>query len=134
MHESITITVSIRCTFDRAHALLSVPENFPKWASGLGAGMTRDDDAYLVQGPDGPVTVRFTPPNDFGVLDHFVTPAGAASTIHVPMRVLPNGDDGCEVMLTLFRLPGMTPEHFGRDQAWVRRDLARLKELLEAMP
>ena len=133
MYESTTISTSIRRPFDLAHAFLSVPENFPPWAAGLGAGMRRDGDVYVVAGPDGPVRVRFTPPNAFGVLDHFVTPA-AGREIPVPLRVIPNGDDGCEVLLTLFRLPGMSQAHFDRDQAWVRRDLAKLKALLEAMP
>jgi hypothetical protein len=47
------------------------------------------------------------------------------------MRVIANGMDS-EVMLTLFRVPGMSDEKFAADAQWVMRDLNRLKELLEA--
>jgi hypothetical protein len=32
------------------------------------------------------------------------------------------------VMLILFRQPWMTPEQFAADEAWVKRDMGRLKE------
>jgi hypothetical protein len=74
--------------------------------------------------------VRFTPPNPFGVLDHYVQPPGLPE-IHVPMRLLPN-HDACEITLTLFRQPTMTDDQFAADTDWVRRDLATLKSLLES--
>jgi hypothetical protein len=83
----------------------------------------------VVETPEGPAEVRFTPRNEFGVLDHFVrTRAGVE--VYVPMRVIRNGD-GCDVVLTVFRLPGMSDEKFEQDAAWVRRDLATLKAALE---
>jgi predicted homoserine dehydrogenase-like protein len=75
------------------------------------------------------VKIRFTEPNAYGVLDHYVElPDG--SEIYVPMRVIANGT-GSEVMLTLFRVPGMNDEKFAADAQWVMRDLNRLKDLLE---
>lgn len=53
------------------------------------------------------------------------------STVFVPMRIVPN-DEGSEVMLTLFRPPGMDDAKFAGDQDWVRRDLAALKAIAEA--
>ncbi|WP_225308522.1 hypothetical protein [Hypericibacter terrae] len=50
--------------------------------------------------------------------------------ILIPLRVVANGS-GSEVALTLFRLPGMSDEKFAADADWVRRDLERLKALLE---
>src|SRR3546814_3197503 len=116
--------------FDAVHDFLSAPENFPKWAAGLGQSIRKADDDWIAETPHGPVRVRFTDRNPFGVLDHTVIPAPGVE-IYVPMRVVPNGA-GSEVTLTLFRQPGMSDEKFAEDAAWVERELAALKRLLEA--
>lgn len=128
--ESKAISVSIRCPFARAHEFLSTPENFPKWASGLGKSLRRSGDVWVAETPEGSAEVRFTPRNEFGVLDHVVVP-GSGAPVHIPMRVIPNGD-GCDVILTLFRQPGMSDAKFEQDADWVRRDLSTLKVVLEA--
>jgi hypothetical protein len=64
-------------------------------------------------------------------LDHTVVPAPGVE-IHVPLRVVANGDAGSEVLLTLFRRPGVSDEEFAADAGWVSRDLRALKALLEA--
>jgi hypothetical protein len=89
------------------------PNNLTKWASGL----------------TGAVKVRFVERNKFGVLDHFVS-VGSGPEVYMPMRVFPNGE-GSEVLITVFRRPGVTEEKFVQDTQWVRRDLEALKELLE---
>jgi hypothetical protein len=60
-----------------------------------------------------------------GVMDQHVE-TGDGLEVHIPLRVIANGD-GAEVMLTLFRLPGMTNETFARDAKWITRDLRALK-------
>ncbi|HWL68685.1 MAG TPA: hypothetical protein VNS22_09915 [Geminicoccus sp.] len=124
-----TVSVAIDRPWDEVNAYLSVPENFPAWASGLGRNFRTDGDGYSVDGPDGSWHVRFTLPNPFGVLDHDVT-APDGSRTHNAMRVIPNGD-GCLVMFTLLRMDGVTEEKFAADAAWVQRDLQALKALLE---
>lgn len=74
--------------------------------------------------------IRFTERNDFGILDHYVTP-GAGSEVYVPVRVIANGR-GSEILFTLFRLASMSDEQYAADAALVERDLATLKRLLEA--
>ena len=61
-------------------------------------------------------------------MDHTVVLRTGAE-IHVPMRVVVNGD-GAEVMLTLYRQPGVSLEAFEHDANWVRRDLAQLRDML----
>ncbi|MDR6530425.1 hypothetical protein J2800_001161 [Caulobacter rhizosphaerae] len=130
LFEARPITVSIARPADQVYAFAHKPESFPKWAAGLGAGLTRDGDRWVAHGPDGDVKVRFSPPNAYGVLDHWVTlPDG--TEISIPLRVVANGD-GAEVTLTLFRPPGMDDARFARDQGMVADDLARLKALLES--
>lgn len=129
LFEARPITVSIARPADQVYDFAHKPENFAKWAAGLGAGLTRDGDRWIAHGPDGDVQVRFSPRNGYGVLDHWVTlPDG--TEISIPLRVVANGD-GAEVTLTLFRAPGMDTARFERDQDLVTRDLATLKGLLE---
>lgn len=128
-HESRTFTVSIGRDWREVYGFAHRPESFPLWASGLASGLERDGAEWIAQGPGGPVRIRFSPPNDFGVLDHTVVLA-SGEEVFVPMRIVANGS-GAEAMLTLFRLPGMNEETFARDADWVRRDLTALKRLME---
>ena len=92
--------------------------------------MKQHNGEWIAETPDGTVQVRFTERNEFGVLDHWVSPEPGLH-IYIPMRVISN-DSGCELIFTLFRLPDMSEEKFAADAAWIMRDLASLKNLLEA--
>jgi hypothetical protein len=110
---SVKLSVSIDRPAAEAYEFLAVPENFAKWASGL-----RDA-----------VAVRYSEHNRYGVLDHAVTiPDG--TTVYVPLRVIPRSR-GCELVLTLFRMPGVSEEKLAVDAEWVRRDLQNAKRILE---
>jgi hypothetical protein len=95
------------------YAFVCDPKNLPAWASGLSAA----------------VKVRFVERNPFGVLDHYVR-VDSGPEVYMPMRVFPNGE-GAEVLITVFRQPGVSDEKFAEDTHWVRRDLEALKTLLE---
>jgi hypothetical protein len=123
------LSVSIHRPAAEVYEFLSLPENFPKWASGLGASQRRAGADWIAETADGPATVCFTERNSRGVLDHSVQlPRGAS--VYVPLRVIANGD-GCELVLTLFRQPEMSDEKFAADAAWVTRDLQVAKRILE---
>jgi hypothetical protein len=126
-----TVSVSIRGPADAAYEFLARPENFPLWASGLCTSIEQIGDTWIGQTQDGPVQVRFTPPNSYGVLDHTVV-LGSGAEVFVPMRLVPNGE-GCELMLTVFRQPEMTDARFDADIAWVERDLQAVKALIESL-
>ena len=83
---------------------------------------------WRAAGPEGTVRIRFTDHNPFGVMDHYVD-TGDGPEVYVPMRVIANGD-GAEVLLTLFRQPGMSDAKLAADAEWVRRDLLALRALL----
>jgi hypothetical protein len=105
------------------------PANMTEWAPGLGSSIEQVDGRWFVDTPTGPVGVTFTPRNTYGVLDHHVTlPSG--EIIYVPLRVITDGN-GCEVVFTLRRLPGMSDQDFERDANAVTADLTRLKRVLE---
>jgi hypothetical protein len=124
------VAVAIDRPAAEAYDVLSAPENFPKWASGLAASMRNVGDDWIADTPEGRAVVRFSERNAYGVLDHSVTlPRGI--TVYVPLRIVAK-ESGCELVLTLFRQPGMSDERFAADAQWVMRDLDAAKRLLEA--
>jgi hypothetical protein len=124
------VAVAIDRPAAEAYDFLSAPENFPKWASGLAASMRNVGDDWIADTPEGRAVVRFSERNAYGVLDHSVTlPRGI--TVYVPLRIVAK-ESGCELVLTLFRQPGMSDERFAADAQWVMRDLDAAKRLLEA--
>jgi hypothetical protein len=123
------LSVAIDLEPEAVYAFASNPENLLQWASGLGQGVNRAGEHWEVQTQEGTVGLRFTPHNQYGVLDHTVVlPDG--TEVYVPMRVMPNGN-GSEVMLGLFRQPGMEDAEFARDAGLMQNDLWALKALLE---
>lgn len=127
MLPSRTYSISIDRNWRDLYEAIWRPETFPKWASGLSESDLREEDGkWVADGPEGAITIRFTPHNDYGVMDHWVD-TGEGKEVHVPLRVIQNGE-GAEVMLTLFRQPGMDDEMFARDAKWINRDLRALKE------
>jgi len=130
-HTSRNLSIFINRDVKDVYNFVCVPENFPRWASGLGQPLKKIDGHWIAETPEGPVNVKFTERNEFGVLDHWVSPKPGL-LIYIPMRVIANGN-GCELIFTLFRLPHMTDEKFSADAEWVMRDLTTLKNLLEGL-
>ena len=130
MNEIRRLSVSIDRPAAEAYEFLAVPENFPKWASGLGTSLKQAGMDYLVDTPEGLAKVQFSDRNRFGILDHRVTLPGGRS-IYVPLRVASSGN-GCALTLTLFRRPEISDAEFEADAQWVMRDLQAAKRLLEA--
>jgi polyketide cyclase/dehydrase/lipid transport protein len=128
--ESRHLSVPIRRPAEQVYRYLTDPANLPAWAAGLSGSIERVGDDLIADSPMGRVVVRFVPDNAFGVADHDVTlPSG--ETVRNPMRVLPDGD-GCEVVFTVRRQPDQSAAEFEDDAAAVERDLASLRNVLEA--
>lgn len=121
--------ISIHRNAQDVYDFAAAPENLAQWASGLGQTLRKVNGEWIADTPAGEVTIKFADRNTFGVLDHWVTTA-QGTQISIPMRVIPHGD-GSNLMLTLFCQPGMSDEQFEADAAWVLRDFATLKRLLE---
>ncbi|HWJ10440.1 SRPBCC family protein [Micromonospora chersina] len=127
--ESRHLSVHIDRPVAEVYAFVSDPRNLPRWAPGLGSSVVREDGEWFVETPEGRARVTFAPRNEYGVLDHeVVTPSG--QTVYVPLRAIADGD-GCEVVFTVRRAPGMTDAEFDRDAGLVNSDLALLKKVLE---
>ena len=129
--ESRHLSVYVDRPAEEVYTFASNPANLPRWAPGIGGDVVQEDGEWYVETLQGRARVRFVPANGYGVLDHEVlTPTG--ETVYVPMRAIPAGA-GCEVVFTLRRMPGMTDEEYERDTGLVTADLARLKQVLEAV-
>ena len=127
--EAKIIHITIERNWGDVYAFAARPENMPLWASGLAAGLEPDGEDWVAHGALGNARIRFTPLNDFGVVDHLVT-LETGLQVHNALRVVPNGS-AAEVMFTLLRQPGMSSEQFDSDADWVQKDLSALKQRLE---
>jgi len=129
--ECSTLSVSIDLPWQEVYEVVWRPEVFPKWASGLSkSSLEQEGECWKAEGPAGTIRIRFTGHNPYGVMDHYVD-VGSGPEIYIPLRIIPNAG-GTEVLLTLFRQPGMTDEKFLADAEWVKRDLLALKALVRS--
>jgi hypothetical protein len=139
LYPSLVLSIGIEKSLELVSRYLADPRNYQEWATGLAGGLEpkkvyahnhNEATEWIADAPQGRVTIRFSLPNDLGVADHWVRlPDG--NVVYVPLRAVANGD-GSEVSLTLYRMPGMDDVRFQSDADWVRRDLAKLKQILEA--
>jgi hypothetical protein len=128
MLEAQTVSISIPRPWREVYEAVWRPQDFARWASGLSkSSLEQDGDAWRGQGPEGPIGVRFTDHNAFGVMDHIVD-LGVGPEVYLPMRIIAN-EDGAEALLTVLRQPKMSQEKFAADVEWVKRDLLALKAL-----
>ena len=123
------LSVSIQRSAAEVYEFASDPKNLPQWAGGLSGSIKKIDDGWLAEAPMGTVKVKFAEINKFGVLDHEVTLASGIK-FYNPMRILPN-NDGSEVIFTLYRQGDLSDQQFADDAESVRRDLNKLKSLIE---
>lgn len=123
------IHVTIDVPLAEAYAFAHQPGNFALWAAGLATTLQETARGWIATTPEGEAPVRFSPPNDYGVLDHWVEIPGKPE-IYIPLRLIANGE-GTEAELVLLRQPGMDDAGFARDARMVEADLARLKQVLE---
>jgi len=130
MLTSRTLSVSIDRDPQQVYAFVSDGANLPRWATAFCKSVTPSKDGWLVETPQGPLTIRLAGKNAFGIVDHDVIPPGSPP-IHVPMRIVPNGS-GAEVLFTLFQTPDMSAERFADDLRMVEQDLTTLKQVMES--
>jgi hypothetical protein len=130
MAELRNLSVHIGRPASEVYAFVVEPANLSRWAPGLGGLLVQDGDDWFVETPEGRARLAFEQRNEYGILDHRVwTPSG--ETVSMPMRAIADGDDECDVVMTLRRGASMTDEDFARDVAAVTRDLDLLRAILE---
>ena len=133
MLKSRDITTPLHRRYADVYGFLAEPTNFALW------GGTEPDTEmkhlggsdYLVVLPSGRRVMRFTPLNDFGVLDYQVFMEGETNGPVTPVRIHPN-QDGSEIVFTWFQRPGVSDEQFESEAEWAYSDLLRMKAYIEA--
>jgi hypothetical protein len=127
---SLHLSEVVERSADEVYAFAADPAHFPQWAAGLSGSIAHVGGQWVAESPLGRVVVEPAPPNAFGVLDHVVVLPSGERVLN-PLRVLPLGD-GCEVVFSLRRRPGMTDDELEQDARAVRADLRALKRIVEA--
>jgi len=127
--KSRTIGISINCPANKVYGFASNPMNLPEWASGLSGSIKKVKGGWVAQSPMGKIRIKFAEKNKFGVLDHDVILENG-ERFYNPMRVFPN-NKGSELVFTLYKLPNMSGKAFEKDARTVKKDMERLKALLE---
>ncbi len=123
------ITVEIAVPPDEVMAYASDPRHLPEWAPEFARSVTPEGAEWVVQTVEGPVRMRFTPPNAEGILDHVVHLPNGEEVLNT-LRVTAHGH-GSQVSFLLLQRAGMSDAQFARDASLVQADLLRLKTLLE---
>jgi len=129
---SNTKTVRIACAPQVAFDYLADLAGWPRWAIVNVKSISRsnDPDWWNMVTPRGAARLRMRADARHGILDHDFVDAQASWS--VPARVIANGS-GAEFMITFFQPPGFTDAFFDDQMKLVDVELAKLKELLEAV-
>jgi hypothetical protein len=131
MLASDVIRVSIRRPYAEVYDFLAEPMNFTRWASNPDSDIEPlDGGDWLVELPRGKSAIRFSPRNNFGVLDYQVFPPGGNGGPTTPVRLVAN-EEGATLFLVWFQRAGVSDEQFRSELEWIGSDLNRLKTLLE---
>ena len=130
MRRSHTITLHIERPYAAVYGFLADPRNFSQWAGLDEATFTPlEGGDWQAMTSGGLRHYRFTPPNEFGVLDHAQFVPGE-TPVFVSMRVLAN-EEGSEVVVTFFARHGLSDAEFASTIEWITSDLFTLKSVLE---
>ncbi|HEY7110713.1 MAG TPA: hypothetical protein VH415_14910 [Nitrososphaeraceae archaeon] len=130
--KSRQVSITIGLPPDKVYDFVSNPQNLPSWAGGLSGSIENVNGEWVAESPMGKVKIKFADKNMFGVLDHDVTlPSG--ETFYNPMRVVSNGN-GSELIFTLYQRPGMSETDFKKDEEQIKKDLEKLRTLVEKPP
>lgn len=128
---SMTKSVDMRVSPERAFEFLNNLENWPKWAVVNMKSVKRAADGWFdTETRYGKGQLKMLSNKALGLLDHVWKDPQASWT--VPARVIPNGD-GATFMMTFFQPPVLDDNAFDAAGKEVDKELAKLKEMLEAL-
>jgi hypothetical protein len=135
MLKSQIVQIQISRPYDEAYRILSKPENFKLWSPVLEARFEpRGNDGldWLVDLPTGLAVLRFSPPNDTGVLDYTVIPEDGSRSRSTALRLIRN-EEVSELVILFFQQPGQSDEAFASYIEWARNDFMVLKSVVETL-
>jgi len=133
MLKSQIVQIPINRRYDEVYRIVSKAENFPRWSPVLEPRFEprgNDGRDWLVELPTGLHVVRFSPPNDYGVLDYTVIPEDGSPSRTTCVRLVAN-EEGCDLVIQFFHQPGQTDEAFSSYVEWATTDFMTLKTVVE---
>jgi hypothetical protein len=127
--QTSTRTVTVDAPPDVVTRDLADPATHADWALEFFAGPVTPfrDDEYVAIVPrlGGRVRLRVDADIPAGRLDMYIAPLDAAYGPPLPIRVIPNLD-GCDVLFTLSRSPGLSDEQWEEGLRSMDRELQNL--------
>lgn len=131
MQHSRTFSLAINRPWAELYAFLAEPRTITQWTQGVIAEPLQRvaDYEWQVRFQGQPVTIIFTPPNHYGVLDLELRWAGR-SPRYLRIRLFAN-EEGSELCCTILQRPGESDEQFASECEWLRTDLQVLKAYAE---
>ena len=131
MLTSVTKTVQIETSVQKAYGFLADPANMVQWAiHNLKSIRPVGENVWSIETPRG--EGKFVPHFEqaHGILDHeFLDPK--EGSWHVPARIVPIGTDASVYIITLTKPEPMPAEAFTQGIALMDEELLKLKEILE---
>lgn len=70
--ESQSSPSTLRALWRGVAAVLADPLSMSQWASCFGHSLLQEKAGWLTDDPEAPVGIRFSPPNAFGIANHWV--------------------------------------------------------------
>lgn len=129
IRRSITKSVDLRASAERAFEFLNNPENWPRWAVvNMKSVRPGTGGWYETETRQGKGRLKMLSDKASGILDHMWQDPQASWT--VPARVVANGG-GCTFLMTFFQPPALDDQVFDAAAKEVEREMAQLKEILE---
>jgi hypothetical protein len=126
---SITKSVDLHVSPERAFEFLSDLENWPKWAIVNMRSVKPTADGWCdTETRQGKGQLKMMANKELGLLDHLWKDPQASWT--VPARVVPNGN-GSTFLMTFFQPPVLDDSAFDAAAREVDTELNKLKEILE---
>ncbi|MHA6296939.1 SRPBCC family protein [Devosia sp. CAU 1758] len=131
MSLSHTIVVQIAVPVASVRAYMADPRNYAEWAAVYPETYRQlDTGDWTAEVRFGGVRhIRFSAPNEDGILDHAVFRPGE-EPVWMPMRAVPD-EQGTELSFTFIQRPDMSQEAFRSTIEWITTDLLVLKTVLE---
>ena len=123
------MNIFISSPVEKVYRYVSDIAHLPEWGKTFCRSARKMGAGWVIETPQGPVKIRMAEKNNLGVLDHTITTASGRDVL-VPVRVVPNGR-GSEVIFTVFQQPGMPDKNHARDILLVKKDLGKLKKIME---
>jgi hypothetical protein len=135
MRKSRVFSVPIGRLYEDAYRIMKEPLNYPHWSPVLAATFRAVGDSgldYIVDLPRGRRILRFSAPNDYGILDYSVLSEAGEHQYTARLRLVPN-EAGAELIAVYFQRADQSDEQFDSETEWAANDLKAMAAVVERL-